>query len=53
VGGWGGGGGGGRGQAPPPPNGSLYRNTEEMGIILACLFSRLLLVSFRAFSNGA
>jgi hypothetical protein len=24
--------GGGEGQAPPSPNGSLYRNTEEIGI---------------------
>ncbi len=45
-----------RGQASPSPNGSLYRNTEDMGIILACLISRIplrRLVSFRAFSYGA
>ncbi len=48
-----GGGGGLRGQAPPSPKGILYRNTEKVAIILACLTSHLLLwrlASFRAFS---
>jgi hypothetical protein len=45
-------------QALPSPNGSLYRNTEEVGTntIHACLISHLLalcLVLFRAFSYDA
>jgi hypothetical protein len=51
------GGGGVIGQGKPSPNGSLHRNTKEVGIIHACLISPLLLlrrlVSFCAFSNGA
>ncbi len=42
-----------RGEAPPFSNDSLYRNTEEVGTIHACLILCLLLlclVSFRAFS---